>query len=180
VDPRLLTPILFAALIAWGIFRRLRRSFGRQRVDAARMWFRMGVLTLVSAFLLIAIGAGHDARMLEAFVAGVACGTALGVVGLRHTQFEVTAEGRFYTPHTYIGLVVTALFLGRLLYRYFYMYYELHGTAVATQNLALEYQRNPLTLAVFGAVVSYYVSFYLGILAKTRTSSPLVQPKPTE
>jgi hypothetical protein len=178
MDPQLLTPILFAALIAWGIFRRLRRSFGRQRVDAGRMWFRMGLLTLVS--VLVLAGGVRDARILGAFVAGVACGTALGVVGLRHTQFEVTAEGRFYTPHTYIGLAVTALFLGRVLYRVLYMYFDAHGMGAPSQSAALSYQRNPLTLAVFGALVSYYISFYAGILAKTRTAALPVEAKPTE
>ena len=179
MDPRLLTPILFAALIVWGIFRRMRRSFGRQRVDPARMWLRMGVLTLFGAILLGLSGAAHEPRLLGAFVAGVACGTALGVVGLRHTQFELTPQGRFYTPHTYIGLAVTALFLGRLLYRYLFMFQAAHG-AVADPNLALAYQRNPLTLAIFGTLVSYYVSFYGGILAKTRTTPLSVDAKPAE
>jgi hypothetical protein len=178
MDPHLLTPILFAALIAWGIFRRLRRSFGRQRIDAGRMWFRIGVFALVSVLLLAA--SVRDPRILGAFIAGAACGTALGVVGLRHTQFETTPEGRFYTPHTYIGLAVTALFLGRLAYKILFMLYAAHGTAFADPNDALAYQRNPLTLAVFGALVGYYVSYYLGILAKAKASVPLAQPKPTD
>ncbi len=178
MDPHLLTPVLVVALIVWGIFRRLRRTFGRQRVDPGRMWFRVGLLTLITVMLLVGIGA--NARILEGFVAGAACGIALGVIGLRHTQFEVTPQGRFYTPHAYIGLAVAALFLGRLLYRYFYMFYVLHGTVGGNPNLALAYERNPLTLATFGAVVGYYASYYLGILARTRTSALPVDAKPSE
>ncbi len=41
--------------------------------------------------------------MLEALIGGLVCGTVLAYVGLRHTRFELTPEGRFYTPHTSSG-----------------------------------------------------------------------------
>jgi len=178
MDPQLLTPILFAALLAWGIFRRLRRTFGRQRLDPGRMWFRVGILILVSVLYLGT--AMRDPRLLAAFGAGAVCGIALGVVGLRHTQFESTPQGRFYTPHTYIGLAVTVLFLGRVIYRLFYMYYQTHGVTGPNPDMALAYQRNPLSLGIFGTVVAYYLSFYGGILTKTRASAPAAEMRPTD
>jgi hypothetical protein len=167
MDPKLITPILFAALVTWGILRRVRRSFGRQPVHVKRIWLRIGVLTLVGGLVLVT-SATRNAQTLAALVAGITCGTALAYVGLRHTRFEVTPEGRFYTPHTYIGLAVTALFVGRLLYRYLYLSSGVHATSGDEQNLAVAYQRSPLTLGIFAALVAYYLLFYAGVLAKTR------------
>src|SRR5689334_20773065 len=41
---------------------------------------------------------------------------------MQHTKFEATAEGNFYTPHTYIGLAVSALLLGRVAYWFLAVY----------------------------------------------------------
>lgn len=169
MDPKLITPILVGALVVWGVYRRLRRTFGRQRVQAWRLWLRITLLTLVGG-LIVATAASHNPQALEALVAGVACGAVLGYLGLRHTRFEVTAEGRFYTPHTYIGLVVTVLFLGRLLYRFLYLSFGANATGGANPDFALAYQRSPLTLGIFGVLVGYYVFFYAGILLRTRAT----------
>jgi cytochrome b561 len=134
-----------------------------------RIWLRIGVLTLVGG--LVATSATRNAQTLEALTAGIICGTALAYVGLRHTKFEVTPEGRFYTPHTYIGLAVTALFVGRLLYRYLYLSSGVPAMPGDEHNLAVAYQRSPLTLGIFAALVGYYVPFYAGVLVKTRAST---------
>jgi hypothetical protein len=170
MDPNLIAPILVAALVVWGILRRLRRTFGRQPVHVGRIWLRIGVLTLAGG-LVIATSAARNVEALEALAAGLTCGAALGYLGLRHTKFEVTPEGRFYTPHTYIGLAVTALFLGRLLYRFFYLSYGTNAVVGANQNLAVAYQKSPLTLGVFAVLIGYYVLFYAGVLVRTRTAA---------
>jgi len=172
MDPKVITPILFTALVVWGIVRRLRRSFGRQRVQPGRIWLRIAIFTLIGV-LYVVTSAVSNAQALGAIVAGIVCGAALAYLGLQHTQFEVTPEGRFYTPHTYIGLAVTALFLGRVLYRFIYLSAGANATLDANQNLALAYQRSPMTLGIFAVLVGYYVVFYAGVLARTRaTASP--------
>ena len=94
MDPKLIAPILFAALVVWGILRRVRRTVGRQSVHAGRIWLRIGMLTLVGG-LVIASSVARNTEALAALTAGLACGAALAYVGLRHTKFEVTPEGRF-------------------------------------------------------------------------------------
>src|SRR5579864_1062724 len=169
MDPKLITPVLLAALIVWVIWRRLRRTFGRQRVEPARIWLRIVLLTLVGG-LIVATSVARDTRALEAMIAGIACGLALAYLGLRHTRFEVTPEGRFYTPHTYIGLAVTALFLGRLLYRLFYVYGS-NAMTGAPQNPALMFQKSPLTVGIFAVLIGYYLLFYAGVLTRTRPAA---------
>lgn len=170
MDPRV-TPYLLAALVVWVLYRRLRRSFGRQRVREGRMWVRVGILTVVAAFA--AIATAHNLTVLAALLAGIAGGAALGYVGLRYTRFEVTAEGRFYTPHAYIGIVVAALLMGRLLYRFLSVYDGTAPAAAAGRGFAAGLQGSPLTLAVFGALVGYYVLYYLGVMQRTRLTSAM-------
>ena len=93
MDPRLVTPYLVVAIVVWALYRRMRRSFGRQRVRDGRMWARIGILTL--AALLIAGEVARDITMLGALLAGTACGAGLAYIGLKYTKSEVTAEGRF-------------------------------------------------------------------------------------
>ncbi len=178
MDPKLLTPILIAALVAWGVFRRVRRTFGRQPVHPRRMWFRMAVLALAGV-IVFASSAARSTGLLQAVVAGVIGGAALAIVGLRYTQFEVTSEGHFYTPHTYIGLAVTALFLGRLLYRFLYLSAGTQAMAGANQDFAA-YQRNPLTIGISAAFIAYYVIFYAGVLLKTRGLALPMRAGPTQ
>lgn len=171
MDPRLVIPYVIAALIVWRIYMRMRRSFGRQRVQDRRMWARVGIFS--AATVLVSLGAVRDLPVLAGLLAGIACGAVLGYVGLRHTKFEVTPEGRFFTPHTYIGLAVSALFIGRLLYRLPEIYGAMNPAGGAGRGLATPYRQSPFTLAVFGAVVGYYVLYYLGVLQRTRPSPSL-------
>jgi hypothetical protein len=175
MDPKLVTPFLVTGLLAWAIGRRMRRAFGRQPVRAQQMRFRIGVLALAAALAIT--GALRELPGLGALIAGLACGAVLGYVGLRHTQFDVTAEGRFYTPHTYIGLIVTALFLGRVAYRVMNAY---HGAAFTGANPAdpFAYHKSPLTLAMFGVLIGYYLLFNFGVLRKTKALAAALTATP--
>ena len=137
--------------------------------------FRAGILFLVGTALLIF--APHQPFLYGSFVSGLVGGLVLGYFGLRHTRFATTEKGRFYIPHTYIGLFVMSLLVARLAIRYVTLY-ATPQTYDVQQNPWAAYQRNPLTLAVFGIVVGYYVFYNVGVLRKsrepvaTRTSAP--------
>ncbi len=174
MDPKLVTPFVIAAFFVWVIYRRLRRTFGRQTVSEGRMWFRTGLLIVIGCVVLAASWA--DRMTLGALFGGLVCGSALGYLGLRHTQFEVTPEGRFYTPHTYIGLLVSALFLGRLLYRFLSVNFNAQAADPANQNFLATLHRSPITVAIFGVLVSYYVLYNVGVLRRTKLPTPSEQP----
>jgi hypothetical protein len=167
MDPKLVTPLLFGALIVFAIYRRVRRNIGRQPLSPARLGYRVGLFGLVGAIVLLT--SLRDMNLFGAMVAGIAGGVVLAWFGLKHTQFEATPEGRFYTPHTYIGAFVSALFLGRVLYRYIVLYSTTHAIAQTDTNPFAAYQKSPLTLAIFGVLVGYYVAYYAGVLARNRT-----------
>src|SRR5579862_2612340 len=114
------------AIVAFGVYRRVRRNIGRQILTAPRQYVRMGlftVLCLVLAFL-------HPLQPIAvAYIgSGVIVGAAVGWFALRHTEFAATPDGYYYTPHLYIGLAVTALFVGRLLYRLVLVYDTMQNT----------------------------------------------------
>lgn len=166
LDNHAVTSVLIAAILGWAIYRRARRSFGRQPVNVVRLRVRVGVLAVIGTLVLVA--SAVNMNLLAAMLGGIACGAVLATVGLRHTRFEATSEGRFYTPHTYIGLFVSALFIGRILFRYLTLYGDPQSMAQVSPNPFDLYQHSPLTLAIFGVLVGYYILFNLGVLGKSR------------
>ncbi len=92
---------------------------------------------------------------------GLIVGAIVGWFALRHTEFAATPQGYFYTPHLYIGIAVTALFIGRLLYRMVSVYALISagpaGAPPATDN-------NPLTLGIMVLTASYYIVYCTGLL----------------
>lgn len=166
MDPKLLAPILLAAFVAWALYRRVRRNVGRQRIMPKRLGFRIVIFSVIGAMILLT--SMREAPLAEAMIAGLAAGALLAWFGLRYTRFEVTAQGRFYTPHTYIGLFVSALLLGRIAYRFLLVYPAMHAATQVNANPFAAYQKSPLTLAIFGVLVGYYVAYYAGVLGKSR------------
>lgn len=167
MDPKLLSPLLLGAVVVLVFYRRARRSFGRQPVNVARLSMRAGVLCVLGVLLAAAIR--RDYRLLEALAGGVLAGALLALLGLRHTRFEAGAEGRFYTPHTYIGMLVLALFLARLVYRFATGFTATAAVAAgAAANPLAIYEHSPLTLAIVGLPIGYYVLYNFGVLRKSR------------
>jgi hypothetical protein len=175
MDPQSITPLLMAAVVIWVMYRRVRRSFGPQLVQPGRLMFRAGGLFLLGALLLIF--APRELSLYGSFVCGLMGGLVLGYLGLRHTRFETTDKGHFYTPHTYIGLFVTSLLVVRLAMRYVTVYSS-PQTYNASPNPWAAYQRNPLTLAIFGLVVGYYVLYNIGLLRKSQAQVPTTTGAP--
>jgi hypothetical protein len=163
--PSWLPTAIFVPLVGFLLYRRFKRTFGRQRVVAWRMILRIALLTVIGA-LLIATSPVSTASF-AATIAGLALGGALAVVGLRWTTFEATSEGRFYVPNGWIGLAVTALFVGRMAARIFTLS-ERVATAHAGDDPFAGVQRSPLTLGLFCLLAAYYVGYYAGVLRKAR------------
>ena len=78
-------------------------------------------------------------------------------------------------PHTYTGVAVSLLFIGRLVYRGVEWYSqngELGGAGAASRGIAPSMVRSPLTVALIFAVVGYYVCYYAVVLWKSKRISP--------
>ena len=174
VDYSRIWPYAIAGLAVLLIYRRFRRSFGRQPIRPIRMWIRIALLIVLSCSLLpLAFKSG---QFLVAELAGAMAGLALGFWGARHTRYA-TYEGRLhYVPHTYTGIAVSLLFIGRLVYRIVEWYGEngaLGGALNASQGIApAPMVRSPLTVGLIFVVVGYYVCYYAMVLWKSKRISP--------
>jgi hypothetical protein len=175
-DPRIF-PFVLALLAVWLVYRRLRRTFGRQRVRPSRMIARLALLLIVGSSLLpAAFGAG---RVAIADLVGLAAGVTLGVWGYGRTRFAMYEDRLHYIPHTYTGIAVSSLFIGRLVYRVVELAAANHPAAMdhiggySTQGVpSPEMMRSPFTGGSLFLVVGYYLFYYSAVLWKSKRISP--------
>jgi hypothetical protein len=166
--------VLIGALFAFSLYRRVRRHVGRQPVQPYRLRLRIGVLALIAGLFMFG-GATMQAERIGTEVAGLLGGAALAWFGgLRLTRFERDAQGSWYTPNLYIGLALTALFLGRMAYRFVLIYPQIQAARQAgAQGSPLDAAfsvYNGWTLALFGLMFGYYLAYYAGVLLKSAGS----------
>jgi hypothetical protein len=165
-------PYLFAVLVVFAVYRRLRRSFGRQPLRPTRMTIRMVLLTvIVCALMPVAL---RSPQYLGAELAGAALGIGLGFWGAQRTRFLMVGEQLYYVPHTYTGIAVSLLFLGRLVYRIVQVYtaaHAQHGPYPADPSQAMgpaSMVRSPLTVGIFLVLAGYYLYYYGWVLWKSK------------
>lgn len=163
MSPNVIVPIVIAPLIVWRLYARTRRSFGRQPIRPKRMWTRVGFLAVVA--VLVAAQGFVEPRLAAGLGLGLAGGIALGLLAFKLTRFEIDGQNDCYFPNPWIGMGLTALLFGRLLYRFMVLYPEMTH---ATQGGYAAYQRSPLTMAIFGLLIGYYIAYYAGLLLHHR------------
>jgi len=151
----LMTLLVILPFFAWRVLRRFRKMVGRQRLSKARPWIT--VVLYPSLILLLALTLTHP-YLLGWLVGGVVLGCGLGVFGLKKTQFEPTPTGLYYTPHAHIGMALLLLFVVRVGYRLIKLY------AFESSGSNNEFARSPLTLAMFGLLAGYYVTYAVGLI----------------
>jgi hypothetical protein len=165
-------PFLLAALVVFAIYRRFRRSFGRQPLRPARMRVRMVLLTVLVCLLLPA--ALRSTQFLAAEIVGAALGIALAVWGAQRTRFLTHGGQLYYVPHTYTGIVVSLLFLGRLVYRIVQIYGDAHAAnAYASADPSQAFVpasmlKSPLTVGIFFLLAGYYLYYYAWVMWKSK------------
>lgn len=152
-----------AALVLFALYRRFRSVFGRQALQPARLKTRIVILSFVALFLAMRVL--HSTELAAAGFVGVAAGVALAWLGLRLTKFDVMPGGIFYTPNAYIGAVLAAVLVGRLAYRFLVLYPGMQAAAQAGDPFST-FQRSPLTVALIGIVIGYYIAYCTGLLAR--------------
>jgi hypothetical protein len=162
--PHLNTLLVMIPLLALAVWRRVRTQFGLQPIRRNRMTLRIVVFAVIGS--LIAVASWHDLRLLGGLGGGVAAGVALGLLGLRLTRFQVdSVKGDCYVPNPYIGTLVTVLFLGRLLYRFVMLSPQMQDATGATPPIhGPDMGQSPLTMAIFGLLVGYYICYFAGLL----------------
>lgn len=168
----LLGQVVFFAFFLWIIYRRFRRLFGRQKLNRGWMIFRVVLLSVIGVLLVIPAVLSQQYGI--ALVGGLAIGVGLGVWGAKHTRFEAHDGELYYIPHTYAGMVVSALFLGRLVYRFVFL--AKSGASLATTDSSpfagVNGFGSPLTYFIFFILVGYYVYYYSFVLYESKHLKP--------
>jgi len=144
--------------MVWGIYRRVRRSIGRQPLRPWRSIVRLVILSLVSVLIIVA-GVLVNPLILAGFGGGLVPGILLGFLGLKLTRFETTNEGHFFVPDTRIGVALSVLLVGRMIYRMI----VLQGTMQAPGHHPPAGQ-SPLTYLIVGLTCGYYIVYSIGLL----------------
>jgi hypothetical protein len=152
-------PFLFVVpIVIWRMYSRIKRNIGRQKFVNWRPWLTLTIFPVIA--ILISLSAVSQPMRLLAMLGGIVAGSILGVFGTRHTKFENTPEGIFYTPNAHIGIALSVIFLGRVLYRMFQIY-SMDSNA---QPNPADFASSPLTLSIFGLLAGYYVTYAIGLL----------------
>lgn len=170
---RWLPTLVSIPLVGVILYLRLSRSFGRQPMVAWKMILRVVLLSLAATIVGVVLLLFPTAQRFEAAALGAFVGTVLARFGLTRTHVEVTPEGRFFTPHKWTQLVVTALFIGRLVARLTTDF----GRNVTSADMVRNHQvvvsaqpaYSPLTIALFFLFALYYVVYYVSLLRRARS-----------
>ena len=151
------------ALVGWRVVARFRRMIGRQRLSRLRPRI---TLTLFPALSLLLVWAAHaHPERLLLLGAGLAAGAVLSLHGLRLTKFEAVPGALYYTPHTWLGVALSLLFVARIAYRLA----EVYLLEPAAPHTLEDFGRSPLTLAVFGLLAGYNIGYAIGLVRWRRS-----------
>ncbi len=157
-SPSTITLLILLPLIAWRVYARFRRMVGRQRLSRVRPWITLAIFPALVA--LLGWAAFPQLRSLAWLAAGLGAGALLGRFGLRHTRFEPTRKGLFYTPNAHLGIALSLLFAGRIVVRLI----EVYAIDPAAPRGMHEFASSTLTLAVFGLLAGYYICYAIGLV----------------
>jgi hypothetical protein len=106
--------IILAPVLVWRIYARIKGQMARQRSILSRHY--TGILVFAAMILVPVSEAMTRPLSLGALAAGAALGIALGFYGLRHTRFEQTEEGYYFTPNERLGIAAGMVLVARVLY----------------------------------------------------------------
>lgn len=161
-----LVALALLPLVAWRVYSRIKRLTTRQR---SRTWRHRTTLVFFPLLLLMLVltSVGSPILMMALAVA-FAAGSGLGLLGISKTTFEQVGDEYYFTPHARIGALVAVLFLARMAWRA----WEWYTSNGAHQDFA----RSPLTLAVFGVLAGYYVTYATGLLRWRKQAATAAVP----
>ena len=164
---RQLIPALIIPFVAWRVYTRVRRNIGRQPFHPTKLKVSIGIFATI--VVIFALGSLSYLPTLGSLAGGLALSLPIALYGLTLTQFEDTPQGKFYTPNTALGIGISALFLGRIAYRFLVLY----GAPDLQTAQAPQPFQSPLTFFLFGLSAGYFIAYQTGVIIKShRPAAP--------
>lgn len=161
---------IIVLLVLFALYRRIRRTVGYQPLAKRRMTTRM-VLFLVVLVLFLVSGYLNPIIYLYDAI-GIVIGGAIAIISIRTTSFEQRANGWYYRPHPWIGILLVVLLIGRIGVRA-YEVYTLSADKTLTQSTSANngldvYAHDPFTTLVLFTLFTYYVVYYIFLIRRER------------
>ncbi|WP_367015735.1 sporulation protein [Priestia koreensis] len=148
-------------IIAFILYRRIKRSIGFQLFKTRRLFIR-AILFSVIAVLLLINSAVHPISYLYDAI-GIVGGIILLSYAQKHSQLEMRENLLYYRTHIWIESIVLLLFLSRFLYRFI----QIMKIDPETQaSYGKHFASDPLTMIVFFLLATYYIGYNLYIYGK--------------
>lgn len=180
-----LSLMIALVFIAWGIYRRVKRTVGIQLYTPKRFIFRIFLFSLLGIALLL-FAFQHPISYVY-ILAGMLAGLILVYYSSKTTLFETKEGLQYYKPNTAIGLIVVFLFLGRLAFRIYASYTQFESIHTGAANGGVQspssaanglnggFPHDPITMATFFVLITYYVGYYLYLMKAFKTREVSVQ-----
>jgi hypothetical protein len=149
--------IILAPVLVWRVYSRIKGQMARQRSILSRHY--TGILVFAAMILVPVSEAMTRPLSLGALVAGCALGIALGVYGLRHTRFEQTEEGYYFTPNEKLGIAAAMVLVARVLYIGLDIYIN-KGSGAPTPG----FTDSPLSMWCVGLTGGYFATYSAGLM----------------
>jgi hypothetical protein len=160
--------IFTVVMVPLSIAMRFRASSTRRRA-----WGWMVTLNFfaacVSAAILLVTAAVSNAWIPNTFLyalIGLACGLALGLVGLITSRWEMTPQGVHYTPNRWLILMITVVVTARILYGFWRAWHSFQTTLAGESWLA--HSGAAGSMGAGAAVLGYYVVYWAGLRRRVR------------
>ncbi|CAG7653765.1 hypothetical protein ACFQI7_31230 [Paenibacillus allorhizosphaerae] len=164
--------MLLCLFVMYRMFRRVRRNIGWQQLEPGKMRLFTVIFSVIGMLLLIE-GAFYATSLISDAI-GILLGLMLAYYGAALTRFEQRGGRWHYRPNTWIGVAVTVLFFGRLIYRFYDMYSMPQGGGVQgglTLAGKLQTMVSGWTAGLLLVMFAYYVGYNLLILRKQKQLS---------
>lgn len=157
----LITVLPIVVIVLGVLFLRIRRTMTPQPVRSPMLISRMIMLAVLGA--LVGGGLIATRSVILAIVAGIVVGIGGAFFSLNYTQWDTTGPEVRYKANPYIGSIVVALVLIRIV---------LDMATFTTGGSLLLVTQSPLTLALYYLFVAYWVVYYMGVVRHARTLAP--------
>lgn len=156
-------PLLAVVMLPMSIVRRYRAGTARR---LAKPWLAttnalmMGLSVALFIIAAVAMSVWVPKVILYA-LAGIAVGSLLGLLGLKLTRWELSAQTLHYTPNRALVLLLTVIVAARIAYGFWRMWNAWQHSAAPGSWLANAYL--PGSVGVGAVVLGYYLIYWAGV-----------------
>jgi hypothetical protein len=162
--------LLLVPVAVWRIYSRLKRLMGRTKSELWRHY--LAAVGLAAVLLVLAVQQWGKWEALGGLLIGAALGAALGHRNMQLTRLENRQDGFFYTPNRKLGLLVSMLFISRLIYRLFEGYLQFHDHL----PMEADFFGNPISAVLFGLLCGFYATYGFLLIRWRRSQTPPPRP----